>query len=246
MGKIKLGVLGGFSGKVGAVIGSRWKSVYYMRGLTDRVHDRNSLKQQTQRAKFAVAQAFAHDVLGFIRLGYSPDLGNRSPYNGLVSYLLHHAMIGSDINWELDFKKVMVSRGSLKPVKVANATISGDIVNFTWTNNAGIGDAKATDVAMVLAYNKDDGEAEYDTHAATRGDGQCQLVLPSGWGSANLAVYLGFRNEDAGNCADSMCLIDRGTSGGNESSGTGTGSATGTGGGSGDGGDGAEDDGMKI
>ena len=239
MGIIKQGVLGGFSGKVGAVIGSRWKSVYYMRGLTDKFHDRNSLKQQAQRAKFAVAQAFAHDVMGFIRFGYSPELGNRSPYNGLVSYLLRHAMIGNDIDWELDFKKVMVSRGSLKPVKVANATISGDTVNFTWTNNAGIGDALTTDVAMVLAYNKDDGEAEYDTHAATRGDAQCQLILPTGWGSANLAVYLGFRNENTGNCADSLCLIDRGASGGNESSGTGGNS--GTGGGDGGGGDGGDD-----
>ena len=113
MGKIKQGVLGGFSGKVGAVVGSRWKSVYYMRGLTDHVNDKNSLKQQAQRAKFAVAQAFAHDVLGFARLGYAPELRNRTAYNGLVSYLLRYAMTGNGTDWELDFDKVMVSRGSL-------------------------------------------------------------------------------------------------------------------------------------
>lgn len=241
MGKIKQGVLGGFSGKVGAVIGSRWKSVYYMRGLTDKFNDRNSLRQQSQRAKFAVAQAFAHDVLGFARYGYSPALGNRSPYNGLVSYLLRYAMVGSGANWELDFKKVMVSRGSLKPVKVANATINGDTVNFTWTNNTGIGDAQATDAAMVLVYNKDDGEAEFDTHAAVRSDGTCSLILPPGWGSANLAVYLGFRNEDTRNCADSICLIDKGANGSSESSGSGTGGGSNTGGNSGGG-----DDGLDI
>jgi uncharacterized membrane protein YgcG len=249
MGKIVQGVLGGFSGKVGAVIGSKWKSVYYMRGLTDKVHDRKSLKQQAQRAKFAVAQAFAHDVLGFARLGYSPSLGNRTPYNGLVSYLLSHAMTGSGVDWELDFMKVMVSRGPLKPVKIANAVIDGDVVNFTWTNNAGIGDAQAADVAMVLAYNKDEGEAEFDTHAAVRGDGCCSLTLPAGWGNANMAVYLGFRNEETGNCADSMCLINKGTdsSSGNSGGSTQSGTGSGIGGGSGSGGNSGEGgDDMQI
>lgn len=30
MGTIKQGILGGFSGKVGTVVGSTWKSVHYM------------------------------------------------------------------------------------------------------------------------------------------------------------------------------------------------------------------------
>ena len=33
MGTIKQGILGGFSGKVGTVVGSTWKSVHYMRAL---------------------------------------------------------------------------------------------------------------------------------------------------------------------------------------------------------------------
>ena len=33
MGTIKQGILGGFSGKVGSVIGGIWKGISYMRGL---------------------------------------------------------------------------------------------------------------------------------------------------------------------------------------------------------------------
>lgn len=248
MGKIKQGVLGGFSGKVGAVVGSRWKSVYYMRGLTDHVNDKNSLKQQAQRAKFAVAQAFAHDVLGFVRYGYSPELGNRTPYNGLVSYLLRHAMTGSGTDWELDFEKVMVSRGTLTPVKQASASVSGNTVSFTWTDNSGSGDAKATDVAMVLVYNKNTGEADYNTSAGVRSDGQCQFTLPAGWGSANLAVYLGFRNTETGNCADSTCLINSGSTNAGSGSSTGGSSNSGSSSGGSSGGNGGDGggDGMQI
>ena len=194
-----------------------------------------------------MAQALAHDVLGFVRLVFSSELCNRTPYNGLISYLLRYAMTGSGVAWELDFNKVMVSQGSLKPVKVANATVSGNAVNFAWTNNAGSGEALASDIAIVLAFNKDDGEAEYVTNAGVRGDGQCQLALPSGWEEASLAVYLGFRNADTENCADSLCLINtraEGSSSGNQSSGSqssgsNSGSSTGSDGGSGDG-DGGE------
>lgn len=33
MGTIKKGILGGFSGKVGTVVGSSWKGIAYMRSL---------------------------------------------------------------------------------------------------------------------------------------------------------------------------------------------------------------------
>ena len=32
MGTIKKGILGGFSGKVGTVVGASWKGISYMRG----------------------------------------------------------------------------------------------------------------------------------------------------------------------------------------------------------------------
>jgi hypothetical protein len=37
MGKIKQGILGGFKGKVGTVIGSSWNGIAYMRGLAQSV-----------------------------------------------------------------------------------------------------------------------------------------------------------------------------------------------------------------
>ena len=33
MGKIKQGILGGFQGKVGTVIGASWNGIAYMRGI---------------------------------------------------------------------------------------------------------------------------------------------------------------------------------------------------------------------
>ena len=37
MGKIKSGILGGFNGKVGSVIGASWKGISYMRGIAQSI-----------------------------------------------------------------------------------------------------------------------------------------------------------------------------------------------------------------
>ena len=52
MGKIKQGILGGFKGKVGTVIGVSWNGIAYMRGLAQSVKNPKTAAQLTQRAFF--------------------------------------------------------------------------------------------------------------------------------------------------------------------------------------------------
>ena len=56
MGKIKQGILGGFRGKVGTVIGASWNGIAYMRGLPQSVKNPKTAVQQAQRAFFAEVQ----------------------------------------------------------------------------------------------------------------------------------------------------------------------------------------------
>ncbi len=58
MGKIKQGILGGFSGKVGPVIGTSWKGKAIIKARPLSHNDRNSVAQQEQRAKFSLVSKF--------------------------------------------------------------------------------------------------------------------------------------------------------------------------------------------
>ncbi len=49
MGIINQGILGGFSGKVGPIVGFRWKSNYYIRARAAKVSNPRTPKQQEQR-----------------------------------------------------------------------------------------------------------------------------------------------------------------------------------------------------
>ena len=53
MGTIKKGILGGFSGKVGNVIGSSWKGISYMRSMPQNVTQTRSAAQSAQKERFA-------------------------------------------------------------------------------------------------------------------------------------------------------------------------------------------------
>ena len=56
MGKIKQGILGGFKGKVGTVIGSSWNGIAYMKGQPQSVKDAKSAAQIAQRDFFREVQ----------------------------------------------------------------------------------------------------------------------------------------------------------------------------------------------
>lgn len=52
MGKIKQGILGGFSGKVGTVVGSFWNGIFYIKGLPQSYSKNRSSKQTKQQNFF--------------------------------------------------------------------------------------------------------------------------------------------------------------------------------------------------
>ena len=167
MGKINQGILGGFSGKVGTVVGSTWKSISYMRALAVNVHDAKSEKQLCQRGKFRTVVNFTKTITPFLRVGFQEHEDGRSAVNAATSYLMLHAVEGCADGAVLNFDKVRVSQGSLTAAADASAEVAANKVTFSWTDNSGAGDAQAEDAAMVLAFNKDRQEAVYLLAAAS-------------------------------------------------------------------------------
>lgn len=206
MGRIKQGILGGFSGRVGTVVGSSWKNVSYMRALAISVSNPRTMKQQAQRGRFLKSLRFLCAVVPYVRTGYKQLAQGCSAFNAAMSYVLRHAVTGSGTNLAVDYERALVARGTLMPVLNAAVAKEAGKLSFSWDDNSGMGDALATDLAMPLAYNKVRGEAVYLLSGAARGDGKAELVLPDNWGDEALAVYLAFASENGARVADSVCL----------------------------------------
>ena len=125
MGKIKQGILGGFKGKVGTVIGSSWNGIAYMRGLPQSTKDRKSAAQLVQRDFFREVQ----------------DLVGQLSYEQLV-FLFPNSAKG------MSRRNLLVKQLSADPL-VAEGSKHADLADITSLGNAPTADLP--DVSIVAS-----------------------------------------------------------------------------------------------
>lgn len=206
MGKIQQGILGGFSGKVGTVIGGSWKGVSYMRSIPKSVHNPQTIGQMSQRNKFALVINFLKPMSGFIRVGYRLYSDKQSAFNAAMAYNLANAISGTYPDYSIDLSKVLVSRGALPAVVNAQVAAANGSVNLTWEDNSGVGSAKPTDKALVVVYNATKGLAVYETAGVERMATTDTISVPSDWIGDSADLFLGFISEDGKEVSNSVYL----------------------------------------
>ncbi|MCL2728360.1 MAG: DUF6266 family protein [Bacteroidales bacterium] len=208
MGKIRKGILGGFSGKVGTVVGASWRGIAYMRSLPLKVRNPRTQPQLEQRSKFALTLDFLKPITGLLRIGWKLYSHKQSPFNAAISYTIANAITGSYPSYAINPSKVMISRGALSPAVDAAATAasSGGSIYFDWVDNSGSSTAKVTDKALVAVINPTKSEAVFDTAGATRTDASQSVNTPANWVGDTVHAYMGFISEDGKDVANSVYL----------------------------------------
>ena len=196
MGTIKKGVLGGFSGKVGSVVGASWKGIDYIRSLPASVKNPRTEGQVTQRTKFTVALEFLRPIIAYLNVGFKPYACKQSPYNAAMSYNVSNAVTGTFPDFEMDYPNALVSKGSLLGAEDASATTDAGSISFAWTDNSEVSNALSTDKAMPLAFNISKGQAVFKTNGAERSTEADSLTIPANWSGDDVEVYLGFVSND--------------------------------------------------
>jgi len=206
MGRIKKGVLGGFSGKVGTVVGASWKGISYMRSLPQSVKNPRTLGQLSQRSKFALVQHLLQPLSDVLRIGWKLHAQRKSPVNAATAYTLAHAVSGEYPDFQIEASKLLVSRGSLTGVTNAFVSFSSGQIEFQWEDNSGVGTAQGTDKALVAIVNLAKGEAVTITAGAARRDCVQNVSVPSGWSGDEVHTYMGFVSENGKEVANSVYL----------------------------------------
>ena len=204
MGKIKQGILGGFSGKVGSVVGGSWKGISYMRGRAVSFKNPQTLHQIQQRTKLALALSVLQPITAFIRVGFKRYARRQSEFNAAMSYTVKHAIVGAYPDYEIDYTKLLVARGPLPGASNPVAQAVTGKIKLTWDDNSGIGEARPTDKVMVVALNMEKSEAAYITHGAPRSAQLEELTVSPFWIGNEVGVYLAFITENGKDVATSV------------------------------------------
>lgn len=193
MGTIKRGILGGVSGKIGNVVGARWKGIDYLRVLPASVSDAKSPAQITQRNKFAIVIKFLQPITEFIRIGFRGQAVKQSAFNAAMSYNYHNALTGEYPDTVIDYTMAAVSRGNLPgAVNPVCASEEAAKVSISWEPNTSQGQAADSDVAMVVIYNPTLKEAIYSFNAGIRSDASISIDLPANFSGSDVYCYVCF------------------------------------------------------
>ena len=193
MGIYVKGLLGAFSGKVGSVIGSNWRSVDYLRSLPKPSSKPATAKQIAQRAKFALAIEFLSPMRDILNIGFNDKSQNKmTAFNQATNDLLFK-IEGEYPDFTIPYPKVKFSTGSLRNVAAVHSlSIEGD-PTITWTSGGGVLEGLPTDVVYLILYHPE--KADFFVQMALRGDGECPLD-PAGMGTGEFHVWVMVTNEE--------------------------------------------------
>lgn len=193
MAIIKNGILGGFKGKAGTVVGYYANGKDLMRGMPRLRTSGPTLKELANREKFAYVQAWLQPLLEFLRVGfqdYAPD------FQGFVaakSYNSKNAVIGSSPYFQINPALALVSFGDMSQATTASATAeSPNVISFNWTGGNFVYD----DRAMLMAYDITGAKAIFNTASERADSGQARLKLDETFTGKLVDVYLAFVSED--------------------------------------------------
>lgn len=128
-----------------------------------------SQSQLEQQAKFSTMIRFIQPFLGYVNLGFKNFSDKMSGFNSAMGYNLKSAISGTYPGYEVNYQSVLVARVDLPNASNPQAvsTLAGQ-VEYTWSDNTGVGKAKFTDKAMLLVYCPELKQAIYTTGSANR------------------------------------------------------------------------------
>lgn len=205
MGTIKQGILGGFSGKVGTVIGASWNGIQYMRSIAASVANPRTEAQLEQRARFSAVVKFLRPITSFLRLGFKSQAQKMTAFNAAMSYNLGNALKGTYPAYEIDYPKVMISQGNLAGAlnPAAVSTVAGKI-DFSWDDNSTEAGALAEDKAAMVVYSPLSQKAVTLSGGSTRQSGTQSVTLPDSFSGQEVQCYIAFTNANESDISDSQ------------------------------------------
>jgi hypothetical protein len=197
MAILKDGVNGGFTGKVGSVVGYQLNGKRVIRGLPkpSKKNQKGSAGQHKCRGKFAIMQYFLSHVLNFVRVGFNIDSKAKgmSAHNAAKSYNMFH---GFDGDGKIDYSQIILAQGKLLPPENHSVVFNELGLLFTWDKQTDAGYLPASDQVMLLAFDDKKDFSICITSGNRRSIGEQLLSIPKARQAEAYHTWIAFVSED--------------------------------------------------
>ena len=236
MAKIEMGILGGFSGRVGTVVGYHRRGAWFVRAYQPHIKDRKSEAQLQQRSRFKAMIQFASPATPVLRVGLKQLAARQQITEGNAFLKLNHRNFQNIRNNQINYSGLQFSYGRLTaPKGLQYAVDEGGVLTVRWEAEGGsltdrihiyiYSPAAQTGIALEgertqrhLRALLPEGFAATDLHlwafaSNARGDVSptayaAKAETPSDTGSGCLSAVSDTPSETAGSEAHAVCTAD--------------------------------------
>ena len=205
MARLKNGINGPYTGSVGQTVGSSWNGIPYIKTKPRKRTSPLSEKEQLTRLHFKLVHEWLQPLLEFVRVGFKGYSPTNYGFNAAKSVLRKNALVKEGFDSWIDPSLAQVSFGSLGISENLAVNLNEDRkLVFSWDTHLG-SQMSARDQVMLLAYDPESGEKNYNVSGDFRNRGTDSLNL-SGLPSGQYHIYAAFVAQDRGRQSDSVYL----------------------------------------
>lgn len=206
MGKLGAGILDGFYGKVGTVVGSFWKGIPIMRKWVRTISNPNTDEQKLTRAKFSLLGKLAGVFTPTINIGLKGRADKvKSTQQGEFVKLNYGVVTGSDPEaLTVGYDEVKLSEGTFTGVDFGAPTFTNPLEVSVPISNAHTGEPGTSndDPVIIAVYCPDMSQAVFSTTGKRSDTPGIVVAVPAAWQGMKVHVYgytmpaLGAKNRD--------------------------------------------------
>jgi len=198
MATYKNGIMGAFSGKVGAVCGASWRGIDYMRGLPTPSNKPATPQQAAQRLKMTLFRGFLLGLTDIIEDCFQ-NYKKKTAMNSALSYNMIQAVAGTAPEPDILFPNLIYSKGDLLSAwSLTVASVESNTIDFSW-KNGGLGRYRTeNDLVHVVVYCPEEKEFSILKEAAVRSDEGTRLIVPPSFKGKGVHCYISFYSPDLG------------------------------------------------
>lgn len=198
------GILGGFSGKVGDIVGYRYKNQNCIRQMPRKSVKPASNKQVSHRGKFKLSIAFISPLRD--QLKQLPERGKRriSAFNSCLSKVLKEVIGGTYPEYSFNYAALQLSSGSLSVGHCHSVYAEENDLVFHWCPDTP--DFCLDRRLYMLAYNPLRKKWVCDNIELRSGDCMGILSLPCSFIGEQVETYMYFIKTNGKTVSDSIHL----------------------------------------
>lgn len=204
MGKLLQGPFGTITGKVGKIVSYQLKGQNVSRAIGVNTK-KTSEKQTVCRTGFKIINRLLSPINGFINLGFMFEIigTTHNQHNAATSQNMPYALKGHYPDLEVDYSKVMVSKGKLPMARAATATATESNITINWMYDNRLDFSLRNDRVMALFFYPKTNSAIYFLSGAERSAGTQVFDIPAYESDGKAEIYLSFFAEDRLSVSDS-------------------------------------------